>query len=204
VSEPAEAPTPVAAADSVPEAVAERAAIVEPEAPVAHRAAIVEPAEPVRSPGAQARPSSGPSGRAVTGRAVAGRGVTGRGVVVLILGVSAVVGLLEVIVGGHRGPVFAFAFIVASGVSALVVRRRDIPTAMIAPPLIYCVLIVLLSLFDTKDISGGLATREAFYIANAFVTGAPTIWTGTIAAVLIGWYRLRTAPGRPRGRQLPT
>jgi len=131
------------------------------------------------------------------------RGVTGRGVVVLILVLSAVVGLLDVVIGGHRGHLFAIAFVASSIAGALLVRRRDISTAMIAPPLIYCVLIGALSLIDTKDLTGGLATREGFYIANAFVTGAPTIWTGTAAAALIGWYRLRAAQPSARGRRVP-
>jgi hypothetical protein len=147
-------------------------------------------------------PTPPPSPEPVTRRR-SSSGATGRGVVVLILVLSAVVGLLEVVIGGHRGHAFAIAFVASSMAGALVVRRRDIPTAMVAPPLIYCVLIVLLSLIDTKDLTGGLATREVFYVANAFVTGAPTMWIATAAAAAIGWYRLRTAPARPRGRQLP-
>jgi Domain of unknown function (DUF6542) len=123
-----------------------------------------------------------------------GRGVTGRGTVVLIVVVTAVVGLLEVVIGGHRGHLFGIAFAATSAAGALVVRRRDLPVAMIAPPLLYTLLIVLMSAIDTKDATGSLRSREAVYLANAFVTGAPAMWTGTAAAAAIGWYRLRRFP----------
>jgi hypothetical protein len=125
---------------------------------------------------------------------LSGRGVTGRGTVVLIVVVTAVVGLLEVVIGGHRGHLFGIAFAATSAVGALVVRRRDLAVAMIAPPLLYTLLIVAMSTIDTKDATGGLGSREAVYLANAFVTGAPAMWIGTAAAVAIGWYRLRRSP----------
>jgi hypothetical protein len=136
------------------------------------------------------------AGRVASGRGVSGRGVTGRGIVVLILLVTGVVGLIEVTLAGHRGHAFAIAFVATSVMGALVVRRRDLPTAIIAPPLLYCVLIVAMSTIDTSDETGGLLTREGVYIGNAFVTGAPAVWAGTVAAVLIAWYRSRASASR--------
>ena len=118
-------------------------------------------------------------------------GVTGRGVVVLIFVATLVGGLLDMMISGHRGHMFGVVFAVASALGALGVRRRDLRTAMVAPPLEYCVLIGVMSLIDQGGLSGGLATREAFYLGNAFVTGAPAIWVGTALACGIGWYRLR-------------
>jgi len=120
-------------------------------------------------------------------------GVTGRGVVVLIFVITAVAGAAAVMAGGHRGHVFGIAFIVTAALGAALVRRKDITTAMIAPPLLYCLLVVLMSFLDTKDQTGGFLTRKAVYIADAFITGAPAIWTGTALAVGIGWYRRRSA-----------
>ena len=118
-------------------------------------------------------------------------GVTGRGVVVLIFVATLVGGLLDMMISGHRGHMFGVVFAVASALGALGVRRRDLRTAMVAPPLEYSVLIGVMSLIDQGGLSGGLATREAFYLGNAFVTGAPAIWVGTALACGIGWYRLR-------------
>jgi hypothetical protein len=133
---------------------------------------------------------------------VSGRGVTGRGVVVLILILTGLVGLLEVAFAGHRGAAFAFVFVFTSAVGALVVRRRDLPTSIFAPPLLYCVLIAVLSVVDTHDQSGGFVTRKAVYIGNAFVTGAPTLWTGTLIAAAIVWYRHRAGRSRAAKREL--
>ena len=63
---------------------------------------------------------------------------------------------------------------------------------IVAPPLLYCVLVVVMSAIDTDGQTGGFATRKAVYIANAIITGTPAMWTGAALAALIGWYRLRT------------
>ena len=123
-------------------------------------------------------------------------GITGRGIVVLIFVVTAVVGAAAVLAGGHRGHAFGIAFIITAALGAALVRRKDIATAMIAPPLVYCALVALMSFIDTKDQTGGLLTRKAVYIADAFITGAPAIWSGTALAVIIGWYRRRSAAPR--------
>lgn len=189
----------------VPEPMAPDLALVEligsPSAawqPAKPQPAVPEPAAAEPEAATPATPASASTqARPQAGRAVSGRGVTGRGVVVLILVLTGLVGLLEVAFAGHRGAAFAFVFIFTSGVGALVVRRRDLPTSIFAPPLLYCVLITALSVVDTHDQSGGFITRKAVYIGNAFVTGAPTLWTGTVIAAAIVWYRHR-AGRKPR------
>ena len=118
-------------------------------------------------------------------------GLTGRGVVVLIFVVTVLTGLIDMAIVGHRGSAFGIVFVLASAAGALVVRRRDLSTAMVTPPLLYCVAIALMSLVDRGGLAGGPVTTEAYYIGNAFVTGAPAIWTGTALACAIGWYRKR-------------
>ena len=146
-----------------------------------------KPHQPARS-ATPTRPSAA--------RVVSGRGVTGRGVIVLTLFGTAIVGLLGVAISGHRGAPFAIAFVATCAIDALVVRRRDIRTAMVAPPLLFCALIIVISAFDTQGETGGFVSREGLYLGNAFVTGAPTLWAGTAAAVVIGWYRRRASAPR--------
>ena len=167
--------------------------------PTALQPATLPPAASLPPAAAQPATAAGASTqtRPQSGRVVSGRGVTGRGVVVLILVMAGLVGLIEVALAGHRGAAFAFVFVFTSAVGALVVRRRDLPTSIFAPPLIYCILITALSVVDTHDQSGGFITRKAVYIGNAFVTGAPTLWTGTVIAAAIVWYRHR-AGRKPR------
>jgi hypothetical protein len=162
-----------------------------PPAPVA-----VPMAAPMPAPVAAARQPAARVNSAASGQVVSGRGVTGRGVIVLTLFGTAIVGLLGVAISGHRGPPFAITFVTTCAIGALLVRRRDIRTAMVAPPLLYCVLIVLISAFDTHGETGGFVSREGLYLGNAFVTGAPTLWAGTAAAVGIGWYRRKASAPR--------
>jgi hypothetical protein len=190
--------SPPRAGGVAPERIAPELAIVEllGSASAPWQLAAARPAAPAPEPAvANSTPAAGATtvARPHTGRVVSGRGVTGRGVVVLIAILTGLVGLLEVAFAGHRGAAFAVAFVLTSAVGALVVRRRDLPTAIIAPPLLYCVLIAVLSVVDTHDQSGGFVTRKAVYIGNAFVTGAPTLWAGTAAAVAIAWYRRRAS-----------
>ncbi len=125
-------------------------------------------------------------------------GITGRGVVVLTSAFTGLVGILDVIASGHRGHLFGVAFVLAAAVGGYVVRRRDVLVAVVAPPLIYCALIIGMSLIDTGGMTGSLLTRIGIYILDGFVTGAPTIWLGTAAASAIVWRRtggtLRTLP----------
>lgn len=118
-------------------------------------------------------------------------GLTGRGVCVLIAVVTFVGGLIDMAVSGHRDHLFGVLFAVTSALGALAVRKKDLRVAMVAPPLLYGVLIFLMSLIDQDGLTGGPLTREGFYLGNAFVTGAPAIWAGSVAAGAIGWYRLR-------------
>jgi hypothetical protein len=112
-------------------------------------------------------------------------------VVSIILVATFLAGLLDMAISGHRGHLFGVVFVASSAVGAVIVRRRGLPTAMIAPPLVYCLLIIVMSLIDRGGLAGGFRTTVVFYIGNAFVTGAPAIWSGTVLACLIGWYRLR-------------
>jgi hypothetical protein len=118
-------------------------------------------------------------------------GLTGRGVCVLIAVVTFAGGLADMAVSGHRGHLFGVLFAVSSALGAFAVRKKDLRVAMVAPPLLYCALIFVMSLIDQSGLTGGPLTREGFYLGNAFVTGAPAIWVGSLLAGAIGWYRLR-------------
>jgi hypothetical protein len=115
---------------------------------------------------------------------------------VLIAVATFIGGLLDLAISGHRGHLFGVLFAIASALGALAVRKKDLRVAMVAPPLLYCVLIFVMSLIDQGGLTGGLLTREAFYLGNAFVTGAPAIWVGSLLAAAIAWYRLRVAGRR--------
>jgi uncharacterized protein DUF6542 len=154
-----------------------------PESKAAAKA--VGPLPKALNPRGNARPTKQAPGRAGL------PGLTSRGVCVLIGVATFVGGLIDMAVSGHRGHLFGVLFAVTSGLGALAVRKKDLRVAMVAPPLLYCVLIFVMSLIDQSGLTGGPLTREGFYLGNAFVTGAPAIWVGSLLAGAIGWYRLR-------------
>jgi hypothetical protein len=159
-----------------------------------------EPVEPgERTEGAER--AEGAESKQTRSRTPARRspGVTGRGACVLIAVATFIGGLLDLAISGHRGHLFGVLFAIASALGALAVRKKDLRVAMVAPPMLYCVLIFVMSLIDQGGLTGGLLTREAFYLGNAFVTGAPAMWVGSLLAAAIGWYRLRAAGGRLLG-----
>ncbi len=123
-------------------------------------------------------------------RRVSSRGATARGVVVLIFGATLLAGVAGRVLAGHRTGLFGVTFAATSVAGAVIVRRRDLPVAMVAPPLLYCVLIAVMSLIDHSGTTGGFLTRTAVYLGTAFVTGAPAIWSGSLLAAGVGWYRL--------------
>jgi hypothetical protein len=147
----------------------------------------VKPATPSRTPRSPAKRA--PTSSENRAPSSAGKGITARGVIVLISVFTALVGVISVIASGHRGPLFGVAFVLASAGSAYLVRRRDMLVAVAAPPLIYCGLIVFMSLIDSGGTTGGLTTRIGVYIGDGFVTGAPSIWIGTAAATAVVWWR---------------
>jgi hypothetical protein len=124
-------------------------------------------------------------------------GMTSLGVVVLICALTLLGGLADMAISGHRGHLFGVLFAIASALAAIAVRRRDLNTAMIAPPLVYCLMIVVMSFIDRSDLTGGFVTREAFYLGKAFVTGAPAIWIGTALAFVVAVWRKRAAGRLP-------
>lgn len=188
---PAAAETVSPTAESIAEPTAEPAA--EPRAEPAPEPAAASAAKP-----AGALPKGlNPRGTPRPTKTVPG--LTGRGVCVLICVVTFVGGLIDMAVSGHRSHLFGVLFAVTSALGALAVRKKDLRVAMVAPPLLYCVLIFVMSLIDQGGLTGGPLTREGFYLGNAFVTGAPAIWIGSLLAAAIGWYRLRSTGRRQRG-----
>jgi hypothetical protein len=181
-------PSPAAAAGPVVEAAATAtdmgATAPEVALPVVEPPTRAATEAPIRAP----RPvATQPVPRRAPSRA--GKGITGRGAGVLVAVVTGGVGVADVIGSGHRGSLFGVAFVLATAAGAYLVRRRDLLSAVVAPPLIYCGLIVFMSLIDSGATTGGLVTRIGVYIGDAFVTGAPSIWTGTAAAAAVGWWR---------------
>lgn len=123
------------------------------------------------------------------------RGLTAAGAVVLgvILATAGVIA--DVTTGsGLRGG-FAGCFLVACGLTALLVHREDLVAAVVLPPLLYLGAAVAAGL--ATPVAAGLS-RRALELATALIVGAPVLLTGTLLALLLAALRGAVAAGRRR------
>ena len=78
------------------------------------------------------------------------------------------------------GLVTVVALTASSTVAALVVRRRDLLTAVVAPPLVY----VLVAVLNTALAPS--ASLNAASVATLLIRGFPAMAIATAAAVVVG------------------
>jgi len=117
--------------------------------------------------------------------------LTGRGAVLCVFIVTLLAGLADMAISGHRGGIFSVGFVVVATGSASLVRRRDLAASVIAPPLVYCVVVGLISIAGSGGSTGGLLTREGVTFATSFITGTPWLWLGSAGAAAVAWWRAR-------------
>lgn len=112
--------------------------------------------------------------------------------------VTAVTAFGEITLMGAIGWLTGLVFVIASLGSALAIRRRDLATAVIAPPLAFLLAISLAVQPSTLGATGNLVLQEASAIFTALAFNAPWVFAGTIGALAI--VLIRTAILRRRDR----
>ena len=151
----------------------------EPGAPAPQRPVELPPELSVRP-----RPNAGRPQRQQPGTAGAEAGLTAPGVFVVVGAVSLVAMVLDTFTGGGVGWLFGGLFVAVSGYAALQVRRSDLVWALIAPPLVFAVLVCGHAFWTT---TGDLLPRLVA-LGNALFDLGPMLWVGTgLAAVIVGW-----------------
>lgn len=161
---------------SAPASIAKASAAEQMSAP-----AIIEPMPtPAQGPD-QVRPANEPA-RAPSAKE---RGINSVGVFLIITVVTAGVGLVDMSMNRRLTWITGAAFVVASIITALAVRRRDLWTAVIWPPLAFLVALLIAGQPSTLSSSGSLVFREASLIATGLAFNAPFIFGGTAAALVI-------------------
>ena len=124
-------------------------------------------------------------------------GLTAPGVVVVVFAGSLVGLLLDVFTGAGVGWLFGVFFIASSGYAALQVRRADRIAAVIAPPLVFAVLVMA----DKFIGSTGDVFAKSVGALNSLLDYGPMLWIGSgLAVVIIGfrWWQDRR-PHAPSG-----
>lgn len=111
-------------------------------------------------------------------------GLTAPGVFVVVGAVSLVAMVVDTFVGSGVGWLFGGFFVAVSGYAALQVRRSDLVWAVIAPPLVFAVLVCTHAFWTT---TGDLLPRVVA-LGNALFDQGPILWIGTgLAAGIVAW-----------------
>jgi hypothetical protein len=114
--------------------------------------------------------------------------LTGVGGVLLITGVALVGGCVDVLTGTGLRFAFAVCLVLGSLLATALVRRGDLLTVVLAPPLVYLAA-SLLSVFAAPGDAGGTgALIDA--AAGWLVYGFPAIATATGGAALVAGVRM--------------
>jgi hypothetical protein len=116
--------------------------------------------------------------------------LTGVGAVLVLAGISAVAGLLDVLAGSALRLIFAAGLVLGTLIASLLVMRRDLLTVVFAPPLVFLAGSAVAVLLGRGGGGGGLIDLATSWL----VYGFPAMATATGVALVV--YLIR----RPRGR----
>jgi hypothetical protein len=160
-----------------------------PESPLAYAPPAYAAALPAAPSARVQRPTRAP--------AAAAPGLTAAGVVVIVFAGSLVGMLLDVFTGGGVGWLFGVFFIVSSAYAAMQVRRADRAAALIAPPLVFALLVMA----DKFIGSPGQLLSKAVSGVNALLDYGPMLWIGSGLTVLIIGFKVwqERRPSGPSG-----
>ena len=111
------------------------------------------------------------------------------GAVGVALGLGALGGLIDVLTGPGLRLVFAGLFIAGCAIAALKVHREDLVSAVVAPPLVYCALLVGSGSLRKSGAGGSWVTRQALELASSLILGAPVLLGATGLALAVALVR---------------
>lgn len=103
----------------------------------------------------------------------------------LIFAVTTAAGLVDAYINGSIGWVTGAAFVVAATLGALLVRRRDLATAVISPPLAFLFALIVGSQPTLLGNGGNALVKQASSLASGLAFNAPWIFGGTAVALVI-------------------
>jgi hypothetical protein len=116
---------------------------------------------------------------------VAEKGLSTVPVFLIIFGVTTVVGLADMYLNRQFTYLTGGAFVIASAIGAMLVRPRDLWTAVISPPIAFLIALIVAGQPTTITGTGQLLLREASLIGTGLAFNAPYVFGGTILALVI-------------------
>jgi hypothetical protein len=140
-------------------------------------------------PGERIQDMAEPAQSAVLGSPQAQRapekGLSTVPVFLIIFGMTTIVGLVDMYLNRQFTYLTGGAFVIASAIGAILVRPRDIWTAVISPPIAFLLALIVSGQPTTIGDTGQLLLREASLIATGLAFNAPYVFGGTILALII-------------------
>jgi hypothetical protein len=112
-----------------------------------------------------------------------GPSLTGTGAVLLLTGISAVAGVLDVLAGSSLRLIFAAGLVLGALIASLLVVRRDLLTVVFAPPLVFLAASAVAVLLGRGDAGGGLIDLATSWLVYGFP--AMAIATGVAGVVAL-------------------
>jgi membrane protein implicated in regulation of membrane protease activity len=106
-------------------------------------------------------------------------------VFILILAATTLAGFADEFLFGGSTWLTGAVFVASSILAALLVRRRDMVTAVISPPLAFLVALLITAQADALRGGGNLFVKEASALVTGLAFNAPWVFGGTLAALVI-------------------
>jgi hypothetical protein len=113
------------------------------------------------------------------------RGASGPAAVVMTLALGLCGGLFDVFTGPGLRLVFAACFVTGCVLSALLVRRRDLGTAAVMPPLVYVGVALVIGAVHGTSSNGSFVVRHGLELFTQLVLGAPALLLATALSLAI-------------------
>jgi hypothetical protein len=107
--------------------------------------------------------------------------LTGVGAVLLLAGIAAVAGVLDVLAGSSLRLIFAAGLVLGTLIASLLVMRRDLLMVVFAPPLVFVAASAVAVLLGRGESGGGLVDLATSWL----VYGFPAMATATAVALVV-------------------
>ncbi len=124
------------------------------------------------------------------------RGLTATGAVAVALLLGLAGGTVDVLTGPGLREVFAVSFVAGCVIAALTVHREDLAAAVVMPPLVYVLLVLIGGIVERTASGGSFVTQQAVELFNALVIGAPVLLAATGLALVVALVRRTRSPER--------
>jgi hypothetical protein len=116
--------------------------------------------------------------------AATGPSLTGVGAVLVLTGIAAVAGVLDVLAGSSLRLIFAVGLVLGALIASLLVVRRDLLTVVFAPPLVFLAASAVAVLLGRGATGGGLIDLATSWLVYGFPAMAvATAVAGVVALI---------------------